>query len=145
MIVDSAQFLKLRSAFQQATADLPEGQLRHGVMFEVPSACLQARELLEHAHFGSIGTNDLIQFLFAADRNSPYLHEEIRLDHPSVWTLLRQVADAAQLTDRSISICGEAAGQVRHLVPLVELGFTTLSVAPRHIPRLRKAVSDVGL
>ena len=145
MIVDCAQFLKLRTAFQQATVDLPEGQLRHGVMFEVPSACLQARELLQHAHLGSIGTNDLIQFLFAADRNSPHFDEEIQLDHPSVWTMLQQVADAARATDRCVSICGEAAGQVRHLASLVELGFTTLSVAPRQIPHLRRAVSDAGL
>jgi phosphoenolpyruvate-protein phosphotransferase len=145
MIVDCSQFLKLKTAFQRATADLPAGDLRHGVMFEVPSACLQAQELLEHSHFASIGTNDLTQFLFALDRSSSHLYEEERLDHPSVWKLLQQVAEAARRTGRRVSICGEAAGEERFLAPLVQLGYTTLSVTPRQVPRLRKAASDAGL
>lgn len=145
MIVDCAQFLKLRTAFQQATADLPKGPLSHGVMFEVPSACLQAEELLEHAHFGSIGTNDLTQFLFATDRCNSLIHNEMGLNHSSIWKLLQIVADAARRTGRRVSICGEAAGQERYLAPLVELGFDTLSVSPRDIPRLRRAARAAGL
>lgn len=141
MIVDREQFLELKAAFQKATADLPSGKVRHGVMFEVPSACLQARELLDVADFGSIGTNDLLQFLYAADRNSPAVAEDGRFDQPVVWSLLAQIAAAARETGRTVSICGEAASQARFLPALTKLGLTTLSVNPRLIPGLRLAAA----
>jgi phosphoenolpyruvate-protein kinase (PTS system EI component) len=139
MIVDREQFLKLRAVFQNATADLPSGQLRHGVMFEVPSACLQARRLLDVAEFGSIGTNDLIQFLFAVDRSNSQVNEDITLDQPILWSLLSDIASAARETGCPVSLCGEAASHVQFLPALTEIGLTTLSVAPRFIPQIRLA------
>ena len=139
MIVNREQFLKLKATFQEATADVPPGQLRHGVMFEVPSACLQARELLEVAEFGSIGTNDLIQFLFAVDRSNPLVANDCTPDQPVFWSLLSQIAVAAQETGRTVSLCGEAASSLPILPTLMEIGLTTLSVTPRFIPQLRLA------
>ena len=139
MIVDFAQFLQLRTAFQETIADLPTGQMRHGVMFEVPSACLQARQLLQEAHFGSIGTNDLIQFLFAVDRNNSLVNEDISLDQPALWSLLSDIAVAARETERPVSVCGEVASHVQFLPALMRIGLTTLSVAPRFIPQIRLA------
>jgi phosphotransferase system enzyme I (PtsI) len=142
MIVDREQFLKLKVAFEEATRDLPGGRLRHGVMFEVPSACLQARELLEVAEFGSIGTNDLIQYLFAVDRNNELVAQDYTPDQPVLWSVLRQIAASAQATGRTVSVCGEAASNVRYLGRLVDAGLTTLSVSPRFIPELRKAAAS---
>ena len=139
MVVDCQQFVELKTAFLEATADLPSGQLRHGVMFEVPSACLQARELLQVAEFGSIGTNDLIQYLFAIDRNNTLLAGEAMSDHSILWSLLSQIAIAAQEAGRVVSVCGEVASEPRFLPLLKELGLTTMSVAPRLIPELRLA------
>ena len=139
MIVDLEQFLKLRQLFHEAVSDLAEGQLRHGVMFEVPSACLAADELLESADFGSIGTNDLIQYLFAVDRNNEFVAYDYTPDRPVFWSVLGQIADAAQRTQRTVSVCGEAAGNPRFVPKLIELGLTTLSVSPRFIPELRLA------
>lgn len=139
MIVDLQQFLKLQAKFREVTADLPSGQLRHGVMFEVPSACLQARELLDVAEFGSIGTNDLIQFLFAVDRSNPLVANDCTPDQPIFWSLLDQIAVAARELGRTISLCGEAASDIRFLPALMRIGLTTLSVTPRFIPELRRA------
>jgi len=144
MIVDREQFVRLRGVFEEATADLPAGQLRHGVMFEVPSACLEARELLEAAQFASIGTNDLIQYLFAVDRNNELVADDYTPDRPVLWTVLGQIAAAAQTTGRTVSLCGEAASNVRLLPKLMKLGLTTLSVSPRFIPELRQAAKQAA-
>jgi len=70
MIVNLQQFVELKKAFCESIKDLSHGKINHGLMFEVPAACLQADEILKEADFASIGTNDLIQFLFAVDRNN---------------------------------------------------------------------------
>ena len=142
MVVDLEQFLKLKGLFREAVDDLPPGQLRHGVMFEVPSACLQARELLEAADFGSIGTNDLIQYLFAVDRNNELVAYDYTPDRPVFWLVLGQIAAAATETGRTVSVCGEAASNPELLPKLMELGLTTLSVSPRFIPQLRRAAKQ---
>ena len=138
MIIDVEQFLKLKDLFQKATAGLSAGDIRHGVMFEVPSACLQARELLEAADFASIGTNDLIQYLFAVDRNNEFVAYDYMPDRPVFWSLMEQMAQAAQQVGRPLSVCGEIAGNAHFLAKLMELGIDTISVSPRLIPHLRQ-------
>lgn len=137
MVVDVEQFLKLRTLFQEAVGDLETGDLRHGVMFEVPSACLSARELLEVSDFGSIGTNDLIQYLFAVDRNNELVAHDYTPDKPAFWTILEQIAVAARATGKTVSICGEVANNLQLLPKMMQLGLKTFSVSPRFIPNLR--------
>ncbi len=140
MIVEAEQFRKLRRLFEEAIAGIPPGRILHGVMFEVPAACLQARELLEVADFASIGTNDLVQYLFAVDRNNELVARDCSPDHPAFWSLIRQIAEAARQTGRPLSVCGEMAGDARYLARWRALGINTLSVAPRLIPGLRRAL-----
>ena len=120
-------------------ADLPRGQLRHGVMFEVPSAVLQARDLLREADFGSIGTNDLVQYLFAVDRNNARVAEDYSPDRPVFWDLLADLARAAAEAGRPLSLCGEMAAEPRYMPRLLALGIRTFSVSARHIPGVRRA------
>ncbi len=139
------QFLELRKLFRDFVADLPVGPIRHGVMFEVPSACLQAHELLEVADFASIGTNDLIQYLFAVDRNNELVAHDYVPDKPVIWSLMSQIAEAARDFGRPLTVCGEVAGNPRLLPRLVEAGITTLSVSPRLIAGVRQAANAVSL
>lgn len=133
MIIDLVQFLRLRELIVQNTNDIPGRNLRHGLMFEVPSACIAARDLLEVAEFGSIGSNDLIQYLFAVDRNNSLVAYDFSPDKAPFWILLRQIADAARETRRPLSLCGEMGGQPAYVPRLLDLGITTLSVSPRMI------------
>lgn len=144
MIVELEQFVKLKRMFCEAVDDLATGSLRHGVMFEVPSACLEARRLLEAADFGSIGTNDLIQYLFAVDRNNELVAYDYSADRPAFWSVLEQIVAAAAETGRTVSVCGEAAGNLQFLPRLMQLGLTTLSVSPRFIGDLRLAAGKGG-
>ena len=142
MIIDLNQFLKLREVFNEAIADLTPGRIRHGVMFEVPGACLQARELLQVAEFGSIGTNDLIQYLFAVDRNNEHVAPDYTPDRPVFWSLLGHIAEAAAETGRTVSVCGEVAMNTKFLPRLLDLGITSVSASPRFIPELRRAAKE---
>lgn len=131
MIADVDQFLVLRERFTQHTADIAGARIVHGVMFEVPSACLAAREILEVAQFGSIGSNDLIQYLFAVDRNNEHVAHDYNPDHPVLWRVLGDLAAAAAERERPLSLCGEMGGQPKHLPRLMDLGIETVSVSPR--------------
>ncbi len=133
MIVDLDQFLRLREIFRQYVRDIDAGEIRHGVMFEVPSACLAAREILEVAEFGSIGSNDLIQYLFAVDRNNDLVASEYNPDRPVFWELLSSLVDAARDAGRPLSLCGELGGQPAFLPRLLETGINRVSVSSRLI------------
>ncbi|MFW6171787.1 MAG: phosphoenolpyruvate--protein phosphotransferase [Planctomycetota bacterium] len=137
MIVDVEQFLKLRQLFQESIEGLEVGSLQHGVMFEVPSACLVARELLEVADFGSIGTNDLMQYLFAVDRNNALVAHDCTPDRPAFWAIMKLIVAAAEETGKTVSGCGEVANNVQMVAKMIELGLHTLSVSPRFISELR--------
>jgi phosphotransferase system enzyme I (PtsI) len=137
MIVDLEQFLALREAFREAVRGIHCGEIKHGVMFEVPSACLQAREILEHAEFGSIGSNDLIQYLFAIDRDNELVASDYSGDRPAFWSLVDSMVRAAEETGRPLSVCGEMASEPRTLVKLVEHGISSVSVSSRLIPGVR--------
>lgn len=139
MIVDVDQFLILRERIRQATEGIPTENLSHGVMFEVPSACLQADELLSVADFGSIGTNDLIQYLFAIDRNNERVAGDYNPDKPMFWKLLGQIADAAGKHDKLLSLCGEIGGQPQFLPKIIDLGIRSISVSPRQVGLARVA------
>ncbi len=142
MIVDIDQYHQIRSAFDEAVSGLPTGEMKHGVMFEVPSACLQADALLSEADFASIGTNDLIQYLFAVDRNNEFVAYDYKADKPAFWMLLAQITDAAKKHNRPLSVCGESANNTSFLQRFLNLGIKTLSVSPRFIPELRLAAQQ---
>jgi len=142
MIVDLVQFLALRALFDEATADLGRGDLRHGAMIEVPSAALQARELMAAGDFASIGSNDLVQYLFAVDRNNERVAHDYSPDRPVFWNLLADVVRAAAETGRTVSLCGEIAADPRYVVKLMTLGVSTVSVSARHIPDVRRLAAE---
>jgi phosphotransferase system enzyme I (PtsI) len=143
MIVDAAQFLKMRDAFEDAADGIERGTVRHGVMFEVPAACLHAREIFEHAEFGSIGTNDLTQYLFAVDRNNELVAEYYNPDTPAFWTLIRMTVEAAADRNRPLSVCGEMAGDERFVPKFIEVGIESVSVSTRLIARTRRTARNI--
>ncbi len=139
MVAEPQQYSALRKLFQQATADLPETGLRHGVMFEVPSACLQAREFFDMVDFGCIGTNDLVQYLFAVDRGDVSVDFDRLFNSSLLWQVIADLVRAAESAGKPLSICGELAGDPRYTRRIVEVGIKALSVTPRRIASVRRA------
>ncbi len=139
MIIDVEQFVELRRLFNEAVADIECGQIRHGVMFEVPAACMIAEELFAEADFGSIGSNDLVQYLFVTDRNNKELSNDYGADHNAFWIVVSKLVAAARATGKPLAICGEVAANPTLISRIVEIGVSQVSVSPRSIPAVRRA------
>ena len=108
---------------------LPES-LKLGAMVEVPSLLFELKQILAAADFISIGSNDLFQFIFAADRTNPVVARRYDTLSPAVLNLMRHLAGEATQVNRlgDISICGEIAGRPLEAMALVGFGITSLSM-----------------
>jgi phosphotransferase system enzyme I (PtsI) len=114
-----------------------------GAMIEVPSAALLARKLAREADFLSLGTNDLVQYVLAADREDATIAPYYQPLHPAVLGLIHSVAEAAAIAGRGLTMCGEMAGDPRHTELLLGLGLRELSVAPGEMLEVKSAIRRV--
>lgn len=109
-----------------------------GAMIETPAAALTIRDIVQHADFLSIGTNDLTQFTMAAGRENPLVNDYFIENHPAVLRLIAIVAEEAG--DTPVSICGELAARHNCLPTMFDLGVRSLSVAPPLVPSVKETV-----
>lgn len=131
--------LREAAAFaQQARA---HGLNTVGVMAEVPSAALRADFLLRGADFMSIGTNDLSQYLFAADRLEGRFATLLDAWQPALWQLTAQAAEASVRRAKPVGMCGEASGDPLQALLAVGAGITSLSMAPAKVPMVRASLA----
>ncbi|MFF4647114.1 phosphoenolpyruvate--protein phosphotransferase [Streptomyces sp. NPDC001389] len=112
-----------------------------GAMIEVPAAALRTGRLAQVCDFFSIGTNDLAQYTFAADRTLGSLAEFLDPWQPALLTLVASAARSAAEHGRPIGVCGEAAADPMLALVLVGLGITSLSAAPASLPEVRAALA----
>lgn len=141
MVTDLEQFLDLRELFSQATAGVSIGCIKHGVMLEVPSACLNAGKILQVADFGSVGTNDLISLLFGIKRDSNNEEAKRAARHPMLWRLIANIARAAETHDKPLLVCGELAKDHYFINKFRRLKINSVSVSPKFISQLRTVMS----
>ncbi len=131
---------------EEARASLQAQGLAHapqvevGLNIEVPSAALTADLLAADVDFFSVGTNDLVQYVLAADRSDPRVSAHYQPLHPAVLRLLRQVVRAGERAQVPVSVCGEMAADVLPALVLVGLGVRELSMNPAAVPRVKAAV-----
>ncbi|MEV0612320.1 putative PEP-binding protein [Nonomuraea sp. NPDC050404] len=116
-----------------------------GVMVEVPAAALRARRLLREVDFLSIGTNDLAQYTFAADRQHSALADLLDAGQPALLELIGMAARAGREAGKPVGVCGEAAGDPLIAPLLVGLGVTSLSMAPVCVPVIRETLARLTL
>jgi phosphoenolpyruvate-protein phosphotransferase (PTS system enzyme I) len=116
-----------------------------GAMIELPSAALLASSIAEEVDFLSLGSNDLVQYLLAADRDHEDSAAYYRPLHPAVLALVGSVVSAAAAADRPLGICGEIAGEPAYTELLVGLGLRELSVAPGDLLAVRHAVRTIDV
>lgn len=108
-----------------------------GVMIEIPAAALQAAEILADCDFASIGTNDLAQYAFAADRLVGALAALQNPWQPALLRLVAASAEAGRAAGKPVGVCGEAGGDPVLALVLVGLGITSLSMAPPSLADVR--------
>jgi phosphotransferase system enzyme I (PtsI) len=116
-----------------------------GAMIEVPSAAVIATALTREVDFLSLGTNDLVQYVLAADRENETVAEQYRPHHPAVLHLIHSVATAARQANCPLTICGEMAGAPEYTELLVGLGLRAFSVAPGEMLEVKNAIRQVTL
>jgi len=116
-----------------------------GSMIEVPALLWQLPALLREADFVSIGTNDLMQFLFAADRGAPALAGRYDLLSPAALDVLESVQREAALAGREVSVCGEHAGRPLEAMVFAALGITTLSMPAASLLRIKALLLGADL
>jgi phosphotransferase system enzyme I (PtsP) len=108
---------------------LPE-EVEVGSMVEVPSLLYQLDELLDHADFLSVGSNDLVQFLYAADRGNPRVSSRFDPIAAPVLRALKDIADKCRAHGKPVTLCGELASQPLGALALIAIGYRSLSLAP---------------
>ena len=121
------------------------GVLRIGTMLEVPALLWQLPALLNEVDFISVGSNDLMQFLFAADRGTPSLYDRYDFLSPPVLDLLEQLVTTAAAANVPVSLCGEAASRPLEALVLAALGITTLSMPASGLLPIKAMLSQVDL
>jgi phosphotransferase system enzyme I (PtsI) len=143
MISTLDQFLQLRKSFDQATNDLPAQEMQHGVLFEVPAACLDAARIMQNADFGCIGTNDLIQYLFGMDRTVADVASHRALECADVlWELISELTRTASNLGKAMTVCGELAGNPKLTDRLLRCGITAVSANPANVAAIRRSIAD---
>jgi phosphoenolpyruvate-protein phosphotransferase len=124
-----------RKAFQ---ADVPLG-----VMIEVPSAALCIDDILAEVDFVSIGSNDLIQYVMAADRDNPKVAHLCDPFTPAIFRLLDQIITACNARGKPVTLCGEMAGRPRCVLPLFGMGLRSFSMSPAFVPTIKEAIRKI--
>lgn len=114
-----------------------------GIMVETPAAVMMADELAEEVDFFSIGTNDLAQYTLAVDRSNEKVADLYSHLEPAVIRMVAKTIEAAHRRRIPCAMCGEAACDLRFTPILIGLGLDEFSVAARHIPELRKRISEL--
>jgi phosphotransferase system enzyme I (PtsP) len=115
---------------------LPD-KIELGVMIEVPALLWRLDVLLETADFVSVGTNDLLQYLYAADRGNHVVRGRYDALSPAMLRVLKHIQDACRAANKPVSVCGEMACQPLEAMALIGLGFDTLSVPAQSVETVR--------
>jgi phosphotransferase system enzyme I (PtsP) len=123
---------------------LPE-RVQIGAMLEVPSLLFQLDELLMRVDFLSVGSNDLMQFLYAADRGNPRVSERFDPLSTPVLRALKDIADKARQHGKPVALCGELASQPIGALALAILGYRLLSLSPSAVGPVKALLLDLDV
>ncbi|MEQ9638456.1 MAG: phosphoenolpyruvate--protein phosphotransferase [Alphaproteobacteria bacterium] len=143
---DAARELLDRDIARQRRAGLPmPSEINVGTMLEVPSLVWQLPALLRRVDFISIGSNDLLQFLFASDRGNSRLEGRYEILSPAALSLLRQVVSGCDAAGVKVSLCGEAAGRPLEAMALLGLGLRSISMSAGSIGPVKQMLRGLDL
>ena len=151
MVTTRSEVVRCREVLDQLTADLRannvpfDPRIEFGVMVEVPVMVSVLPEILPVVDFVSVGTNDLVQYLLAVDRDNQRVAKMYDPFHPGVLRVLAQIAEMASEAGKSASICGEIAGDHWFTPVLLGLGYRELSMAPVFLPRVKLMLRSFSL
>ncbi|HEV2898285.1 MAG TPA: phosphoenolpyruvate--protein phosphotransferase [Pseudaminobacter sp.] len=149
MVSDIDEVRRTKVLIAECAAELDAEGLPHamfplGVMIETPAAVLIAPALAREVAFFSIGTNDLTQYVMAADRLNPTVAKLNDVTNPAVMAAIEMTARAVIEAGIMVGMCGEAAGRPDLIPAFIRMGLTELSMSPASIPRAKKVIADLA-
>lgn len=149
MVTSLEDVVRIKRLATASLSELPAARacrsISYGAMIETPAAVELVAELAAEVDFFSIGTNDLVQYSLVVDREDPRMTSERHAYHPAILRMIRRVTGLAHGAGRPVSVCGEMAARPDLAAALLALGVDSLSVTPRVIPRLKRALALVRL
>jgi phosphotransferase system enzyme I (PtsI) len=149
MVSNVTEILRAKAMVEQAKKELNtrgmpyDAGVKVGVMVEIPAAAVMADQIAGEVDFLSIGTNDLIQYLLAVDRNNNAVQSVYQPFHPAVLRTIKHIIEAGHKRGVWVGMCGEMAGDPLATVLLVGLGIDELSVIPVVLPEIKKIILSI--
>jgi phosphotransferase system enzyme I (PtsI) len=150
MVTNVEELRRLRAIVRKAQQQLRSekkkfGQAAFGMMLEVPAAAMTMDRLLKDVDFVSIGSNDLVQYLMAADRDNPKVSHLCQPLSLAVIRVLESVVQTCNQQKKPVTLCGEMAGQPQAFVILLGLGLRRFSMSPAFIPTIKELASHLTI
>lgn len=146
MITEVVEFEAAKKLLdREIDSESTKQQVFAGAMLEVPGLLFQLEQLLAHADFLSVGSNDLMQFLFATDRGNPRLSDRYDTLSPAALRVLKNVVDVCQACEKPVTVCGEMAGRPLEAMALVGLGFRRLSMSNPSIGPVKEMTRSLNV
>jgi phosphoenolpyruvate-protein phosphotransferase len=151
MISTLEEVVRLKRFVERAHMSLERDKVPHatqapfGVLVEVPAAAVCIDQILGEVDFVCIGSNDLVQYLMAADRDNPKVAQLCEPCHPAVMRVLNQIISTCVKQNKPVTLCGEMAGRPLCLLPLLGMGLTRASMSPAFVPTVKELVRAVTL
>lgn len=150
MVTTVEEIRRLRSMVRRAYKTLEASgkktkEVPIGMMLEVPAAAISIESMLELVDFVSIGSNDLVQYLMAADRDNPKVSHLCQPLAPPVLQVLKSVIDACNRANVPVTLCGEMAGKPKAFALLLGMGLKRFSMSPAFIPSIKQLASQISM
>ncbi|MCH7507048.1 MAG: phosphoenolpyruvate--protein phosphotransferase [Proteobacteria bacterium] len=151
MLTSAPEVVMVRTLLDEAREELDESGLAYdpnlplGGMIEVPAAALSIEEFSQNLDFISVGTNDLLQFMLAADRADEEVAHLYDLQHPGMVRLLRHIFRTAEASRIPVSLCGEVAGDRRYTRLLLALGLREFSMHPSRLLEVKQVITETHI
>ncbi len=151
MICAAEEMHQMRALLKESARDLRSAgheiaeNVELGAMIEVPAAAIALAGMIHELDFVSIGTNDLVQYTLAVDRNNDHLANLYDPLHPAVLSLLAQIIAIGKRAGKRVSLCGEMAGDRKHTALLLALGLTDFSMHPGVLLEVREMIARLDL
>ena len=148
MISDIDDIKEIKKALINESDDLKlnkTSQIPLGIMIETPNVAMNAEEFIDHVDFFSFGTNDLSQFLMAADRTNENVAKYHEKAIPSIMKLIENVCNISQKKGKWVGICGEIASKNELLKMFIKIGVNELSMSPTMIPEIKESIRKIKI
>ncbi len=148
MISDIDDIQEIKKAVINESDNLKLNKISHiplGIMIETPNVAMNAEEFIDHVDFFSFGTNDLSQFLMAADRTNENVAKYHEKAIPSIMKLIENVCNISKKKGKWVGICGEIASKKELLKMFIKIGVNELSMSPTMIPEIKESIRKIKL